>query len=60
MCLDFHPKHAHMVAVGLHDGNVCVFNLQKDGSGPVYISDPSNGKHRDIVWQVEKTAFVLE
>ena len=52
MCLHFHPEHPHMLAVGLHDGNVCVFNLQKERKTPIYISNAANGKHKDIVWQV--------
>ena len=28
MCVDIHPKHPHMLAVGLADGSVAVFNLQ--------------------------------
>ena len=41
-----------MLAVGLHDGNIAVYNLQKKGGHPVYQSDPRNGKHKDVVWQV--------
>ena len=41
-----------MLAVGLHDGNIAVYNLQKKGGKPVYMSDPRNGKHKDVVWQV--------
>ena len=42
-----------MLAVGLHDGNIAVYNLQKKGGNPVYQSDPRNGKHKDVVWQVK-------
>ena len=53
MCLDIHPAHPHMVVVGLYDGNVCVFNLQRENIAPMYISDPGNGKHKDSVCQVD-------
>ena len=41
-----------MVVVGLHDGNVAIYNMQTKSSSPVYKSSPQNGKHRDVVWQV--------
>jgi hypothetical protein len=28
MAVDVHPKHPHMVAAGLADGSVAVYNLQ--------------------------------
>ena len=52
ICLDIHPIHTHMIAVGLYDGNVAVFNLRSKESKASYLSSPSNGKHRDVVWQV--------
>jgi len=52
--VDIHPHHPHMLAVGLSDGNVAVFNLQKNTGKPTYISTARNGKHQDIVWQVQK------
>ena len=45
-------QHPHMVLVGLHDGNVAVYNLQNKSKAPVFQSSPRNGKHRDVVWQV--------
>ena len=41
-----------MLVAGLFDGNVAVFNLQKRGTKPNYISTAKNGKHQDTVWQV--------
>ena len=41
-----------MLVAGLFDGNVAVFNLQKRGTKPDYISTAKNGKHQDAVWQV--------
>lgn len=43
-----------MLVVGLYDGNIAVYNLQKNTGAPSYQSDAKNGKHRDIVWQVKK------
>jgi len=43
-----------MLAVGLSDGNVAIFNLQQDTFKPAYISTAKDGKHQDIVWQVNR------
>ena len=48
-----------MLVVGLYDGNIAVYNLQKNVGVPNYQSDAKNGKHRDIVWQVG-TLYSLE
>lgn len=53
ICVDIHPAHPHMLAAGLADGNVAVYNLQKNPQKPSYISTARNGKHQDIVWQVQ-------
>ncbi|KAJ3105764.1 cytoplasmic dynein with WD40 domain [Phlyctochytrium planicorne] len=52
MCLDFHPQHPNMIAVGLYDGTVLVFNLQKKSDQPLFKSLMKSGKHTDPVWQV--------
>ncbi|XP_052796191.1 dynein intermediate chain 2, ciliary-like isoform X3 [Mya arenaria] len=51
MCLDVHPEHPYMVAVGFYDGSVGVYNVQKK-DGPVHRCTAKNGKHTDPVWQV--------
>ena len=48
-----------MLVVGLYDGNIAVYNLQKNSGGPSYQSDAKNGKHRDIVWQVRSLVFLV-
>ena len=53
MCLDIHPKCAHIVVVGLYDGNVAVYNLKSESSSPSYTSSAQGGKHKDVVWQVK-------
>ncbi|KAJ3064774.1 cytoplasmic dynein with WD40 domain, partial [Podochytrium sp. JEL0797] len=52
MSLDFHPQHPSMIAVGLYDGSVLVYNMQKKVDGPLFRCNPKNGKHTDPVWQV--------
>ena len=46
--------------VGLYDGNIAVYNLQRNSGQPTYQSDARNGKHRDIVWQVKWAADNLD
>ena len=55
MCLDFHPQHPHMLCAGLYDGNIAVYNLQRDCVRPAYQSHANNGKHRDSVWHVRES-----
>ena len=52
LCLDVNPNHPHMLAVGLMNGNVAVYNLQVKTKHPTYISDSINGKHRNLINQV--------
>lgn len=52
MSLDIHPDHPSLVAVGLYDGTVAVYNLQEKSKSPVFSSTPKTGKHTDPVWQV--------
>lgn len=51
MCLDVHPEHPYMVAIGFYDGSVGVYNVQK--KEPVHRCTAKNGKHTDPVWQVQ-------
>ena len=56
MCLDFHATQAALLACGLYDGSVCVFDLRQMSSDkkvkPIYMSTVKSGKHTDPVWQV--------
>ena len=51
-CVDVNPFHAHMLAIGLVDGNVAVYNLQVNTQKPSHMSNARNGKHRQMVTQV--------
>ncbi|KAL3866455.1 hypothetical protein ACJMK2_043751 [Sinanodonta woodiana] len=51
MCLDLHPEHPYLVAVGFYDGSVAVYNIEKR-DGPLLKCTAKNGKHTDPVWQV--------
>jgi dynein intermediate chain 1, axonemal len=53
MCCDIHPKYPYLIAIGLYDGNVCIYNLQTSSKEPVYISHGVNGKHSECVWEIK-------
>ena len=59
MCVDIHPKHPHIIVVGLVRGNVAVYNLQSKENNPSHISTNRNGKHKDIVWKVLFERFFI-
>ncbi len=52
LCIDFNPQHSSMLAAGLYDGNVVVYNLHTKDGVPVFKSTPATGKHFDPVWQI--------
>lgn len=57
MCLDFHPTQASLLACGLYDGSVCVFDLRQKSSSdkkmkPIFVSTVKTGKHMDPVWEI--------
>ena len=52
MCLDFHPHHQSLLAVGCYDGTVLVYDIRRKSNHPIYSSSIRTGKHTDPVWQV--------
>jgi dynein intermediate chain 1 len=51
MCLDFHPTNPALLAVGLYDGTVMVFDIRLKGNNkPIYMSTVRTAKHTDPVW----------
>lgn len=58
MCLDFHPVHNSLLAVGCHDGTVMVFDVRHKANRPIYSSSIKTGKHTDPVWQVRALFFL--
>lgn len=52
MCCDIHPKYPYLLAIGMYDGNVAVYNLQTNPTDPIYVSKGANGKHSDVIWEV--------
>ncbi|CEP01973.1 unnamed protein product (mitochondrion) [Plasmodiophora brassicae] len=52
MCLAFHPQHPALLAVGLYDGSVCVYDVRLKNNMPIYQSLDPKVKHTDPVWEV--------
>lgn len=53
MSLDFHPLHPALLAVGLYDGVVLVYDVRNKNKQPIYQSSIKTKKHTDPVWQVK-------
>lgn len=52
MCVDIHEHLSHLVAVGLYDGCVAVYNLRKKSDEPFWNSRANPGRHKGAVTQV--------
>lgn len=57
MCCDIHPKYPFLVAIGLYDGNVHVYNLKENYREPLYVSMGVGDKHIECVWEVGIKGF---
>lgn len=51
MCCDIHPNFPYLLAIGMYDGNVAVYNLKTSLAEPLYIS--KGAKHSECVWEVK-------
>tara|TARA_B100000795_G_scaffold251853_1_gene220965 strand:- start:279 stop:2624 length:2346 start_codon:yes stop_codon:yes gene_type:complete len=49
----FSAAHPNLLAAGMYDGTVCIFDIRKDTSKPTLESGHTTGKHTDPVWQVK-------
>eukprot|EP00118_Oscarella_pearsei_P010350 m.63130 g.63130 ORF g.63130 m.63130 type:complete len:701 (+) comp35145_c2_seq10:76-2178(+) len=52
LCLDIHPEHPTLFAVGFYDGSVAVFDIKQNLESPLYKCDVRCGQHLDPVWEV--------
>lgn len=53
MCMDFHKSNPALLAVGLYDGTVMVFDIRLKGNNkPIYMSTIRTNKHTDPVWEI--------
>lgn len=53
MSLDFHPQSPALLAVGLYNGVVLVYDIRNKNKQPIYSSSIKTKKHTDPVWQVK-------
>jgi dynein intermediate chain 1 len=53
MTLDFHPQHPALLAVGLYDGTVAVYDVRAKNNQPLYSSTDPQSRHKDPVWGVK-------
>merc|ERR1711937_673659 len=51
-CLDWHTLHPALIAVGLYDGQVLVYDVRTKNKKPIYASTVRTNKHTDPVWEV--------
>lgn len=52
--LDFSKHHSTLLAVGMYDGGVAVYDVRdRDGAKPSAVSMQAAGNHSDPVWQVQ-------
>jgi dynein intermediate chain 1 len=52
MSIDFHPTSPALLAVGLYDGTVQVYDIRSKVKKAIYQSTVRTKKHTDPVWQV--------
>ena len=52
MCLDSHSEHPYLLAAGMYDGSVSIYDLREGSNNPIYQATAKSGKHTDPVWQV--------
>lgn len=52
-CCQFSKKNPHLIAVGDSHGNIAVFNIRSDDLKPIAESKDIDGKHTDIIWELQ-------
>jgi WD40 repeat protein len=51
--LDFSTENPHLLAVGLYDGSVCIYDIREPNIKPDLQSQNSTGKHTEPVWEIK-------
>lgn len=57
MSFDIHPSYPFLVAIGLYDGNVEVYNIKDNPKEALYQSLGVTIKHSECVWEVNYDIF---
>jgi dynein intermediate chain 1, axonemal len=52
LSIDFHPQYSNLLAVGLYDGTVLVYDVARKVKQLIYKSTVESGTHSEPVWQV--------
>lgn len=50
--IDWSGYHPFLLAVGLYDGNVAIYDMRSEDDEPILASGNNTEKHHDPVWQV--------
>ncbi|XP_067632457.1 dynein intermediate chain 2, ciliary isoform X2 [Eurosta solidaginis] len=53
MCCDIHPSYPFLVAIGMYDGSVAVYNLRENYEQPLYLSVGVHNKHAECAWEIK-------
>eukprot|EP00002_Diphylleia_rotans_P031932 TRINITY_DN6660_c0_g1_i3.p1 TRINITY_DN6660_c0_g1~~TRINITY_DN6660_c0_g1_i3.p1 ORF type:complete len:353 (+),score=64.46 TRINITY_DN6660_c0_g1_i3:171-1229(+) len=51
--VDFSSTHPNLLAVGMYDGTVAIFDVRRADGKPLVESGQNSGKHSDPVWEVK-------
>lgn len=51
--LDFCDEHPHLLAVGMYDGSVAIYDIRDQNDKPALESAHATGKHSEPVWGVK-------
>ena len=52
-CCQFSKKNPHLIAVGDSHGNIAIYNIRNNDNKPLAESKDLEGKHTDIVWEIQ-------
>lgn len=52
-CCAFSKKNPHWIAVGDSHGNISIYNIRSDDLSPIAESKDHEGKHTDIIWELQ-------
>jgi WD40 repeat protein len=52
-CCQFSKKNPHLIAIGDSHGNIAIYNVKQNDNKPIAESKDLEGKHTDIVWEIQ-------
>lgn len=51
--IDFSTLRPHLLAVGLYNGAIAIFDTRQSSDQPIFESNIESGSHTDTVWQIK-------